>query len=317
MGSPLDLGEWIDAYEPIFNTWIAKQFVSLQDWRDECYTMGRSKKAEEHFGASGSFGPLPRLAAGATLPLLSQSPDWIKTTKLRRAGGMVPVSQDARDTIQYKEIISEFESMGDSMILRILIDAASPFNNATSGADDMLGGDGVPLASAAHPTRRLIGGVAAQSNITGLPYSLANFETAAVNLTNHRSDTGDLMGLNPDGIITNRTLGYTILRDFISPEDPTTANRARNPVFDGATQKWVGGYNNRKIEITIIPQITSTTYWAVVDRRYMKSCLKWLTVHEPEIKRDYDLRSLDYLFGVYTTWHQGWTNWRWYEHGNT
>lgn len=298
MPAPIISQAWADALEPGIREWfwLGYKRREIQFKRTQLFNVIPSQKDTEHyetFGASAiddwnnfkDTGVIGETSFDRGYKTNLQNQTFLKRLTVKR--------EYVEDNL-YQEILNPAMILGDSAALKMEVDAANVFNNATSSS--FLGGDGVALASASHPQAPDISGT--QSNAGSLTLTPANLETTRTNMINYTDDKGGLLVVVPDTLIVPQALAYTALQIVGSQGQPDTANRADNPRQDA--------YN-----VVVWPFLTTSTRWILADSVLMKQNLIW----QERIPLDIHLQQED--TSVFARWiarmryQVGWVDWRW------
>lgn len=156
----------------------------------------RSNDLTSTFSGKTGAGFLQRFADGSAIPSLNRYKLFDTSVTQEPVGGRLEIT---RQTLLYRDFAGSFSENNDlTTAVKVYLSRAGAqiFNRAftagtgvTAGTRVVTYGDGVALASTAHP--RADGGTA-QSNAsaTGIPLSEVNVETARIALLNQLQDDG-------------------------------------------------------------------------------------------------------------------------------
>lgn len=212
------------------------------------YRVAQSNREWEELLTASGIGPMPYWDAdGKSIPYTAPQTRYLTTiTHLDFAQG-VSYTLKMRRALKYPSILQAAQDLGVSAMDARETLAASLFNNGFTTNWT----DGVPLFSGSHP---LADGTTA-SNLASGAFSLANLEAAVLLLETTPDDMGRPMGLTAQAVVYPPALRFAVQRALWSPDDPTTANRAINPI------------ERRGLQLIEWPYLTSNTAWFVIANR--------------------------------------------------
>jgi phage major head subunit gpT-like protein len=297
MPAPLISQAWADALEPGIREWFWLGYNRRQTLRDKLYNVIPSIKDTEHYEMFGAIATdaWNNLGVSGRATAVGYDRGYKANIQNGEFGVELPIRRTFLEDNLYSNILNPAMMLGDSAALKMEIDAASVFNNATT-AGVYAGPDAVALASASHPNGPDVSGT--QSNAGSLTLTPANIETSRLAMWAYTDDKGGLIGATPNTLLVPPALEYAARQSVLSINDPTTANRADNPR--------AGAYN-----IIMWPFLTSSTRWLLIDSNLMKQKLIW----QERIPLDIHLKQED--TSVFATWiarmryGYGFTDWRW------
>lgn len=122
-------------------------------------------------------------------------------------------------------------------------------HNVINQSATVLGPDGVPLASATHPNIRQ----GTQSNLLTAPATIGqtSIRNALTQFRKYFDDTGlRRIAMSPERMMVPPDLEWDASVQMNSMDDPTTANRAINPI-------------SKKLTVLVNPYMTDTDMWVV------------------------------------------------------
>lgn len=155
------------------------------------------------------------------------------------------------------------EMIRDSLAERIELDGVAPFNLGFSGGNFGTIDGATDFFSASHP--RLDGG-GNQSNLkTSHAFTISTMREILQEFMTYKNDAGIRIPLRGDLLVIPPNLHYSALETLVSPDKPSTANRAVN-----VTQNVV--------QPITYPYLTSTTTWFLRANRHY---LYWLWRERP------------------------------------
>lgn len=193
------------------------------------FQVNPSSKSIEQFSQVSGVTRFLQLSEGQPIQRDQPVQGFKSTFSHVRFGLAVPTTIDVVEDDNWSLINTMHQDLGWSCMETRELDAASTFNNAFSGSYN--GPDGVPLCSASHPLYK-IGGLqsnamaAADLDMYSLQLAMTAFET-------QKRPSGEFIHIGKPKLVhapSNRFIAHKLLK---SPDDPSTANRATNPL-DGA-----------------------------------------------------------------------------------
>lgn len=296
MPAPMISQAWADSLEPGIREWFWLGYNRRTPLRTQLFNVINSIKDTEHYENFGAIAADAWNNNNSSDKFSTVGYDRGYKTNLANVtyGVELPIKREWMEDNLYPNIMQPTMMLGDSAALKQETDAASVFNNNTSSS--FLGGDAVALCSASHPNAPDISGT--QSNTGSLTLTPANIEATRVLMQAYTDDKGGLIYAIPDTILVPPALEVAARQAVLSPDDPTTANRAINAR--------AGAYN-----IVMWPYLTSSTRWFMIDSTLMKQKLLW----QDRVALDVHLKVED--TSKFATWiarmryGYGWTDWRW------
>lgn len=302
MPAPMSSSGWADSLEPGIRAWFWHGFNRFDpavnpSRRMDLFNVVDSIKDTEHYE---TYGVVPvdgwnNFKQTGIIPTVNFDTGFKTNIQNVTFAQKIAAKREWLEDNLYPQIYNPAEVLGDSAALKMEMDAASVFNNATSGS--YLGADGVALASAAHPNGPSPN-TGTQSNAGSLTLTPANIETTRIAMINFTDDKGGLLGVTPDTILVPPNLEYVARQAILSSGDPTTANRADNPRQ--------GAYN-------IIPWnfLTTTNRWMMIDSRRMKRSLIWQNRVAINIQPEVMDTTVEARWIARMRYSYGWVDWRW------
>lgn len=210
------------------------------------------------------------------------------------------ITRKMRDDLLYDTIFDSAAGMATAFARKRRKDAASVFNNATSGS--YLGFDSKALCANDHPRSRT--NSTSVDNLGALALSAENLETAVLAHQNLKDDLGEEIVIMPDTLVVPRALRKTALEIVGSDKRPDDAENAIN-VQAG---KW---------NIIVDPYLTSSTAWWIVDSTMSRRFLKWYDRVGVEFAGTQDFDTMIWKYRGYTRYGYGWSDFRFIYQGNS
>lgn len=285
-----------DLLPGLVKKWFSVKPSDYEELFSKMMTVESSDSAYEIHGTVTGFGSLVSKGQGASLTLDTASeaykPRYEHTTY---ALGFAITKEAVRDGNAFKDAKKFTEMLKRGAMVTKEIVAANILNFAGTSGYTMLGGDGVILASASHPTR-----AGNQSNILsgGADLSEAALEAMRTQIEGAKDNRGLKIKLMIKDLIidpSQRALAHRILR---SDRRVATADNDANFLKDSGTVK----------DIIVNPYLTSTTQWQVTT-----SCpdgLKFLVRQEAEMDTDNDFMTKNGIYSVDMRISAGWDDFR-------
>lgn len=301
MPAPMSSSGWADSLEPGIRYWFWFGFnrfdpVKNPARRSQLFNVIPSIKDTEHYE---NYGVIPvdgwnLFQTSGIIPTVGFDTGYKTNIQNKTFAQKVAARKEWLEDNLYNQIFQPAEVLGDSAALKMEVDAASVFNNATSAS--FLGADGVALASASHPNGPTSSGT--QSNAGSLTVTPANIETSRLAMVAYTDDKGGLLGITPDTILVPPGLEYAARQAILSSGDSTTANRADNPRQNA--------YN-----IVVWNFLTTTNRWFMIDSNRMKRSLVWQDRIPINIQPEVMDTTVEARWIARMRYYYGWTDWRW------
>ena len=187
-------------------------------------TVVSDKNYEEYVGITG-FGPAQLKPQGTSLSYDSQQQGYItRLVNATYALGYI-VSYEEIEDLQYKKIAEgRANSLSFSMLQAKEINLHLIYNRATTAG--YVGGDGVVLASTAHPN--VSGGTFANTPVTPADLSEASLEDGLIAIAGFQDDKGLFINAKARSLVVPRQEWYNAMRITKSVYQPGTANNDIN-----------------------------------------------------------------------------------------
>jgi phage major head subunit gpT-like protein len=277
--------------DPVLTEIFYQHYTQHPQMRNQVFGMRRSTKAKETEQRIGSFGDptefdgtieYETVASGAEIEY--RHTHWTKGFQ---------IEQTMLEDMQYDGIFQNASEMGRAFARKQEKDAWSVFNNATSSS--YLGYDGKALAANDHP--RSATDTTSVDNLYALALNSANLETVIVAMQGLGDDKGQEISIMPDLLIVPRALRKTALEITGSELNPETGNNAIN-IHSG-------------IRTMVVPWLTDTNRWFVVDSALARIHLKWWDRIDPTFSAEDSFDTLIRKFRGRMRYAYGWSDFRW------
>lgn len=300
----LTSAQWAEALAPGIREWFFTGYKNRPTLTEQLFNVQNSESAYEEFMSYGAISPdaWDDYEESGRVPKVGFDKGY-KTTFTHRE---YPVSMDIQrkfvDDNKYPQIIQLAQQLGDSAALKREVDAMGVFVNCALAGK--IGGDGKPLCDNSHPTSPTKSGVT-QDNLDTLALTAANVETIRQKMLAVQDDTGNRAGVQPNLLLVAG--GGTLENDakLITQTDGVIGS-ADNDIN---VQKGRFGY-------LVLPDLTSTTQWFMVDSIKMRQSLYWFNRAPLDIHREIKDETLFSTWIAYMRYAHGWTDWRWINRGN-
>ena len=276
-------------FDPVLAEIFYQQYNQHPQLRQQVFGMRRSLKAKETELRLGSFGDPVEFDGAVEYETPSRDYEIVYSHTHFVKG--FSIEQTLLEDMQYDGIFASAAEMGRAFARKQEKDAWSVFNNATS----TVGYDGKALIANDHPRSRT--DATAVDNLLALALSAANLETAITTMQAFGDDKGEEISIMPDLLIVPRALRKTALELTGSPLNPETANNAIN-VHSG-------------LRTLVVPWLTDTNRWFVVDSALAKQHLKWWDRIDPTFAAEDDFNTLIRRYRGRMRYSYGWSDFRW------
>jgi hypothetical protein len=270
------------------------------------YEIQKSIRAWEEEVMLSGMGGAPTKAEGAAVTFDDIQETFTSRYNMETVAIGFAVTKEAFDDDLYSNIAkAKAQELGRSMADTKQVKAASLFNLGFSGTQ--LGGDGVPLFSAAHPTT---GGN--QDNLFAADFSETALEDICISISLMRNDRGILISAMPESIHIPAQLQFTaskILRaEFSSTQSALVPNRADTENQGGILHQpnIVGGKFPKGIHVN--RRFTDPLAWFV--KTSIPNGTKMFVREALAGSDDVDFVTDNMLFKFRERYAFGWTDWR-------
>lgn len=278
--------------------WFGKKYREMPKPFESYFQMETSDKAYEEIAEAYGFGLAAEKAEGASI-IYDNDGEGYKTRFTNKVYGLgYIVTREAIEDNQYKQI-SERRSaeLARSMNTTKCIVHANILNNGFSGS--YLGGDGVALFSASHPT---VAGN--QSNLlTAADLSETGLETAATNIMLMANARGLKIGARPKTLI-------------IHPSEWANATRIlESDLQSGAKTDTTSTNNVNALKVKgIVDQVVMDPYLTDTDAWFLTTDIDYGLVsfqrRAMEFKQDNDFDTENAKAKATERYVPGWADWR-------
>ena len=277
--------------DPVLTEIFYQTYNQHPQMRQEVFGMRNSSKAKETELRIGSFGD-PTEHNG-TVEYETPTRDYaIEYSHTHFTKGFV-IEQVMLEDMQYDGIFASAADLGRAFARKQEKDAFSVFNNAVSSS--FLGYDGKALLANDHPRSRT--DTTNVDNLLALALNSANLETAITTMQAFGDDKGEEISIMPDLLVVPRALRKTALEIAGSELNPETANNATN-VHSG-------------IRVLVVPWLSDTNRWFVVDSSLAKQHLKWWDRVSPDFAAEDTFDTLLRKYRGRMRYAYGWSDFRW------
>lgn len=277
--------------DPVLTEIFYQQYTQHPQMRSQIFGMRTSSKAKETELRIGSFSDPTEF--NGTVEYETPSRDYeIEYRHTHFTKGFM-VEQVMLEDMQYDGIFSQASDMGRAFARKQEKDAFSVFNNATSAS--YLGYDGKALLANDHPRSRA--DATAVDNLLALALNSANLEAAILAMQAFKDDKGEEISIMPDLLIVPRALRKTALEITGSELTPESGNNAIN-VHSG-------------IRTMVIPWLTDTNRWFVVDSALARQHLKWWDRINTTFAAEDSFDTLIRKYRGRMRYSYGWSDFRW------
>ena len=293
--------DWADALAPGIREWFSVGYANRPTLMDQLYNVLGSSSDSEYYHSFGAVSPDAWADFKNTgIPATVGFDNGYKTTFTHDEFVVeLPIRKTLVEDNLYPQIIDATSQLGDSAALKREHDAAGLFNNCSSTS--YLGGDGVPLTDASHPAGpNKTASTQANEGTTAL--SAAAVAAARLLMMAFTDDVGEICGTIPDLLLVNPTLEDTAKVICQTPTKPGSADSDINP--------------RQGLDYMVWPYITSTTWWALVDKTKMKQSLIWFDRVPVGINRKVQDETIWATWIARMRYSFGWRDWRWIYRGN-
>lgn len=225
--SLINSGSFAKALWPGVNAWYGKSYNEYQQEWDKLFEKNTSSRAFEEDVGISSFGLAVQKSEGAPISYDSERQAFItRYQHVVYALGFI-ITREMMEDDQY-DVVGQRKAQGLAFSMRQTkeIVGANVYNRfATSG---YVGGDGVTLLSASHPT--LAGGTFSNQIATAADLSEASLEQAVIDIAAFTNDRGLLIAVKPKTLIIPRQLIFEAKRILGSDGRVGTDNNDLNAI---------------------------------------------------------------------------------------
>lgn len=207
--SIINSGSFAKALWPGVNAWYGKSYKDYPEEFKQLFETHTSRRAFEEDVGISSFGLAVQKAEGAPITYDSERQGFINRYQhVVFALGFI-ITKEAFDDDLY-DIVGKRKASGLARSIRQTKETvgANVYNRAFNAA--YVGGDGVSMVNAAHPT--IAGGTFSNQIATASDLSEAALEQAAIDIAGFRDDRGLLIAAKPQKLVIPYTLAYEAKR---------------------------------------------------------------------------------------------------------
>lgn len=291
--SIINSGSFAKALWPGVNAWYGKSYSEYQTEYDKLFDKYTSSKAFEEDVGISSFGLAVQKAEGSPISYDSERQGFItRYQHVVYALGFV-ITREMMEDDQY-DVVGQRKAKGLAFSMRQTkeIIAANVYNRyATAG---YVGGDGVTLLSASHPT--IAGGTFSNQMATAADLSEAALEQAVIDIAGFTNDRGLLIAVKPKSLIIPRQLIFEAKRILGSDGRVGTDNNDLNAI------KTMGLIP----EVVVNHFLTDTDAWFV--RTNVPDGMKYFERRADEFDMDNDWDTENAKFKASARYSFGWTD---------
>ena len=290
---PIMTGNHPKALWPGVKAWWGVQYNKHQEQFPDLFDMESSSQNYEEDVQTHGFGLAPVKPEGEPLRVASNSQGFVsRYTHVAYALGYIVTKEELDDNKYPKVSRSRAGSLAFSMRQTKENVAANIYNRASN--DSYPGGDGVGLASLAHPLKR--GGTFA-NELTAATFSESALEDMLVAIAGAVNDDGLQISLQGDKLIVPRQLMFDAERILESNLQNDTANNAINALKSKGMLP--GG-------VAVNQYLTSSTAYFV--RTNCPEGLKCYNRVAAQFDKDNDFHTKNALASCYERYSFGWTD---------
>lgn len=225
--SIINSGSFAKALWPGVNAWYGKAYNEYATEHDKLFDKFTSNRAfEEDVGVS-SFGLAVQKSEGSPISYDNERQAFItRYQHVVYALGFI-ITREMMEDDQY-DIVGQRKAQGLAFSMRQTkeVVAANVYNRAFTAG--YVGGDGVTLMSASHPT--LAGGAWSNQISTAADLSEAALEQACIDIAGFTNDRGLLIAVKPKQLIIPRQLIFEAKRVLASDGRVGTDNNDLNAI---------------------------------------------------------------------------------------
>lgn len=255
----------------------------------------QSDKAWEEYVVATGFIAGAQKAQGQSMLFDDQAQGpTTRITNTTYALGYIVTMEEIQDNLYEKVSKTRAKANAISMVQAKELNLHLIYNRAfTSG---YLGGDGVTLASTAHPLQG--GGTYANRPVAGAMLNEASLEDALISIMGFVDDKGLLIGVKPKSLIVPRQQTYQATRLLKSMYQPGTGNNDINAIM--ATNALPGG------QVTSV-YLTSPNAWFIrTDAGNSGYGMIYQERMKLEFSEDNDFTTKNFMAGSVERYSGGW-----------
>lgn len=267
---------WADLLDPGLRKLYDKHIGQLKDNIPALFNVEKSTKAAEYNLGFGALGTMDEWSStGSQVSYEDIAKGYKSTYTHKKYSKGVKVERELVDDDQYGEIKKRVRNLAQSVWYTRQTQAAGVFNGAFTGVGidgrPMVGPDGLPLCSAAHPVAPSSATTYANAGVRAL--TADNVEATRTAMLTWQDDKGNLLAMNPDCIVVPPSLRKAALVIADSPQEPSTTNNDINI--------WKGS-----LMVIEWPFLTDTNAWFMCDKQRQSQFLNWYDRRVPSLEAD-------------------------------
>lgn len=205
----INSGSFAKALWPGVNAWYGREYSEYSTEYTKLFATESSRRAFEQDVGISSFGLAVQKPEGSAITMDSEKQGFISTYQhVVYALGFI-ITREVVDDDQY-DVVAPRKSKGLAKSMRQTkeIVGANVYNRATTAG--YVGGDGVTMLNAAHPT--ISGGTFSNMPTVALDLSEAALEQAAIDIAGFTDDRGLIMAARPKSLVIPRQLIFEAKR---------------------------------------------------------------------------------------------------------
>lgn len=279
-------------FDPILTDIFFMQYKEIMQQRQAVFAMRTSTKSKETDDRIGSFSD-PKEFKGRVEFQTVRNDFEIVYTHTAFADGF-QVERELLDDMQYEGIFTTASQMGTAFGRKQEKDAWGVFNNAfTAGAS--VGYDAKALCADDHPRSETDS--TAVDNLSTAALTDSSLEDSILQLEGLGDDRGEEITTEVNLLVVPRALrkkAFQLTESELTPED---ANNSAN-VHQG-------------LQFMVVPRLTSTTAWFVLDTTMSKMFLKWYDRKPVEFAAEESFDTFMRRYRGYMRYSHGWSDFRW------
>ncbi len=283
---------------PGLNAVFGMTYKDVADEHTPLFEMETSERAFEEEVLMSGFSTAPLKNEGAAVSYDSAQELWTARYTMQTVALAFSVTEEAMEDNLYDTFSKiRAKALARSMANTKQVIAANVFNNGFSSS--FLGGDGVALFSASHPTL----GAGNQSNTAGaVDLSETQLESSWINVSLFKDDKGILIGATAQSLHIPAQLQFVATRILRSDLQNDTANNATNAMRNNSAFS-KGWFVNRRF--------TDTNAWFIKTDVPNGSKMFTRIPVQSKMEPDFDTGNLRYK--TRERYAFGWSDWRgWY-----
>lgn len=282
---------------PGLNAIFGTAYKAVDDEHKTLFEVETSERAFEEEVLMSMFGTAPGKAEGAAVEYDNAKELWKSRFTHETIALAFAITEEAMEDNLYDTFAKvRAKGLGRAMANTKQVKAANVFNNGFSSS--FLGGDGVSLFSASHPTLE----AGNQSNSVSVDLSEAALETAGINISLYKDDRGILIGASPESLHIPPQLWFVATRLLKTQGRVGTTDNDINALKDQGLLP--GGYH-------INHRFTDTNAWFIKTDVPNGTKMFERVKLQSQMMPDFDTGNIRYK--VRERYAFGWSDWRgWY-----